>query len=99
MMCRTTTPDYFPKTRNRGRNLRSEERPDTRRTMNGCRCRRPLFQPERILISIAACRLVHWQISSFSTEDNTGTISLVAVSYTHLRAHETPEHLVCRLLL
>src|SRR5678815_1721348 len=22
----------------------------------------------------------------------------VAVSYTHLRAHETPEHLVCRLL-
>src|SRR5678815_4829175 len=24
---------------------------------------------------------------------------LVAVSYTHLRAHETPEHLVCRLLL
>ena len=25
--------------------------------------------------------------------------SLGAVSYTHLRAHETPEHLVCRLLL
>src|SRR5678816_1237904 len=25
--------------------------------------------------------------------------SAVAVSYTHLRAHETPEHLVCRLLL
>src|SRR5678815_641371 len=25
--------------------------------------------------------------------------ALVAVSYTHLRAHETPEHLVCRLLL
>eukprot|EP00658_Telonema_sp_P-2_P019068 TRINITY_DN17481_c0_g1_i1.p1 TRINITY_DN17481_c0_g1~~TRINITY_DN17481_c0_g1_i1.p1 ORF type:complete len:139 (+),score=21.15 TRINITY_DN17481_c0_g1_i1:194-610(+) len=24
---------------------------------------------------------------------------LQAVSYTHLRAHETPEHLVCRLLL
>src|SRR5678816_1971498 len=23
----------------------------------------------------------------------------MAVSYTHLRAHETPEHLVCRLLL
>src|SRR5678815_907736 len=23
---------------------------------------------------------------------------IVAVSYTHLRAHETPEHLVCRLL-
>ena len=27
------------------------------------------------------------------------TQGLVAVSYTHLRAHETPEHLVCRLLL
>eukprot|EP00658_Telonema_sp_P-2_P074595 TRINITY_DN63867_c0_g1_i1.p3 TRINITY_DN63867_c0_g1~~TRINITY_DN63867_c0_g1_i1.p3 ORF type:complete len:107 (+),score=28.89 TRINITY_DN63867_c0_g1_i1:227-547(+) len=26
-------------------------------------------------------------------------IDAVAVSYTHLRAHETPEHLVCRLLL
>src|SRR5674536_103304 len=26
-------------------------------------------------------------------------IPSVAVSYTHLRAHETPEHLVCRLLL
>eukprot|EP00658_Telonema_sp_P-2_P078184 TRINITY_DN7263_c0_g1_i1.p1 TRINITY_DN7263_c0_g1~~TRINITY_DN7263_c0_g1_i1.p1 ORF type:complete len:115 (-),score=14.03 TRINITY_DN7263_c0_g1_i1:18-362(-) len=25
--------------------------------------------------------------------------SCVPVSYTHLRAHETPEHLVCRLLL
>src|SRR5674536_373477 len=25
--------------------------------------------------------------------------SVIAVSYTHLRAHETPEHLVCRLLL
>ena len=23
----------------------------------------------------------------------------ILVSYTHLRAHETPEHLVCRLLL
>src|SRR5678815_577372 len=26
-------------------------------------------------------------------------IGMSAVSYTHLRAHETPEHLVCRLLL
>ena len=25
--------------------------------------------------------------------------ALESVSYTHLRAHETPEHLVCRLLL
>ena len=28
-----------------------------------------------------------------------GTIGMGPVSYTHLRAHETPEHLVCRLLL
>src|SRR5678816_4437722 len=26
-------------------------------------------------------------------------LSTIPVSYTHLRAHETPEHLVCRLLL
>eukprot|EP00658_Telonema_sp_P-2_P033180 TRINITY_DN2440_c0_g1_i8.p2 TRINITY_DN2440_c0_g1~~TRINITY_DN2440_c0_g1_i8.p2 ORF type:complete len:126 (-),score=15.79 TRINITY_DN2440_c0_g1_i8:69-446(-) len=26
-------------------------------------------------------------------------VSFTPVSYTHLRAHETPEHLVCRLLL
>src|SRR5674536_369448 len=25
--------------------------------------------------------------------------TVIPVSYTHLRAHETPEHLVCRLLL
>src|SRR5678816_1799141 len=27
------------------------------------------------------------------------TDRMMPVSYTHLRAHETPEHLVCRLLL
>src|SRR5678815_5904019 len=32
-------------------------------------------------------RLVQWNNCSYP------------VSYTHLRAHETPEHLVCRLLL
>src|SRR5678815_3711537 len=26
-------------------------------------------------------------------------VKRIPVSYTHLRAHETPEHLVCRLLL
>src|SRR5678815_5934684 len=26
-------------------------------------------------------------------------VAIEPVSYTHLRAHETPEHLVCRLLL
>src|SRR5678815_3077111 len=33
-----------------------------------------------------------------STQDTQMPVSK-AVSYTHLRAHETPEHLVCRLLL
>eukprot|EP00658_Telonema_sp_P-2_P062525 TRINITY_DN51198_c0_g1_i1.p1 TRINITY_DN51198_c0_g1~~TRINITY_DN51198_c0_g1_i1.p1 ORF type:complete len:118 (+),score=40.69 TRINITY_DN51198_c0_g1_i1:170-523(+) len=28
-----------------------------------------------------------------------GGYDIITVSYTHLRAHETPEHLVCRLLL
>eukprot|EP00658_Telonema_sp_P-2_P076600 TRINITY_DN6738_c0_g1_i4.p1 TRINITY_DN6738_c0_g1~~TRINITY_DN6738_c0_g1_i4.p1 ORF type:complete len:167 (-),score=43.39 TRINITY_DN6738_c0_g1_i4:100-600(-) len=28
-----------------------------------------------------------------------GVLTVLPVSYTHLRAHETPEHLVCRLLL
>src|SRR5678815_2603764 len=28
-----------------------------------------------------------------------GPVNVAPVSYTHLRAHETPEHLVCRLLL
>ena len=36
----------------------------------------------------------------FEDEDETHEPAVaVAVSYTHLRAHETPEHLVCRLLL
>src|SRR5678815_6049786 len=29
----------------------------------------------------------------------TSSLAFIPVSYTHLRAHETPEHLVCRLLL
>ena len=37
------------------------------------------------------------------SNDNIQLIDLIErvepVSYTHLRAHETPEHLVCRLLL
>eukprot|EP00658_Telonema_sp_P-2_P067865 TRINITY_DN56805_c0_g1_i4.p1 TRINITY_DN56805_c0_g1~~TRINITY_DN56805_c0_g1_i4.p1 ORF type:complete len:105 (-),score=15.42 TRINITY_DN56805_c0_g1_i4:68-382(-) len=35
-------------------------------------------------------------VSKFFLESAAG---LASVSYTHLRAHETPEHLVCRLLL
>src|SRR5678815_1746588 len=36
----------------------------------------------------------------FKDRQNAGVIgTALSVSYTHLRAHETPEHLVCRLLL
>ena len=42
-----------------------------------------------------ACRLVQeGKVTYAVLICGTGT-----VSYTHLRAHETPEHLVCRLLL
>eukprot|EP00658_Telonema_sp_P-2_P029485 TRINITY_DN22426_c0_g1_i1.p1 TRINITY_DN22426_c0_g1~~TRINITY_DN22426_c0_g1_i1.p1 ORF type:complete len:164 (-),score=28.69 TRINITY_DN22426_c0_g1_i1:112-603(-) len=34
-----------------------------------------------------------------SVNTDTDADTSTAVSYTHLRAHETPEHLVCRLLL
>src|SRR5678815_822676 len=35
---------------------------------------------------------------SASSRPGRNTAGLSPVSYTHLRAHETPEHLVCRLL-
>src|SRR5678815_6190200 len=38
-------------------------------------------------------------IALLDGETGNGKVGAVAVSYTHLRAHETPEHLVCRLLL
>eukprot|EP00658_Telonema_sp_P-2_P065260 TRINITY_DN54549_c0_g1_i1.p1 TRINITY_DN54549_c0_g1~~TRINITY_DN54549_c0_g1_i1.p1 ORF type:complete len:118 (+),score=6.27 TRINITY_DN54549_c0_g1_i1:355-708(+) len=34
-----------------------------------------------------------------SLSGDRSTVRIQPVSYTHLRAHETPEHLVCRLLL
>ena len=46
-----------------------------------------------LLISLLFCA------SCADKHDHKGQTPLVAVSYTHLRAHETPEHLVCRLLL
>src|SRR5678815_2917482 len=42
------------------------------------------------------------QWDSLSNTDHSSSVfinCILAVSYTHLRAHETPEHLVCRLLL
>eukprot|EP00658_Telonema_sp_P-2_P028690 TRINITY_DN21938_c0_g1_i4.p1 TRINITY_DN21938_c0_g1~~TRINITY_DN21938_c0_g1_i4.p1 ORF type:complete len:169 (+),score=15.11 TRINITY_DN21938_c0_g1_i4:48-554(+) len=52
-------------------------------------------------------RVATWNSArtAYSSEENFLEIvkvirdTSIAVSYTHLRAHETPEHLVCRLLL
>src|SRR5678815_1164945 len=42
----------------------------------------------------------HWEQMARRNAELTGLkASRYPVSYTHLRAHETPEHLVCRLLL
>src|SRR5678816_1391334 len=49
----------------------------------------------------ASDRVVRWRstLRSVGTQSRRATLqSVVPVSYTHLRAHETPEHLVCRLL-
>src|SRR5678815_5881884 len=39
------------------------------------------------------------ELQKQATEDELLELVNHPVSYTHLRAHETPEHLVCRLLL
>src|SRR5680860_615794 len=39
------------------------------------------------------------QVSARATDLTTGRVLFSAVSYTHLRAHETDSYLVCRLLL
>src|SRR5678815_3719135 len=41
---------------------------------------------------------LHPSLSSLKPIYDAGHLAMVPVSYTHLRAHETPEHLVCRLL-
>src|SRR5678815_2963225 len=46
---------------------------------------------------MAECHWLRW--TGIPCPGCGGTRCLAAVSYTHLRAHETPEHLVCRLLL
>ena len=43
--------------------------------------------------------VINMTSAKFNTVDKVEVLTLQAVSYTHLRAHETPEHLVCRLLL
>src|SRR5678815_5828085 len=47
-----------------------------------------------ILYRFSKCSF-HTPLTSISSVTKTPS----PVSYTHLRAHETPEHLVCRLLL
>src|SRR5678815_1070571 len=51
-----------------------------------------LLQPQDVMSR-------HRGAKRFRRYELLGIISLLSVSYTHLRAHETPEHLVCRLLL
>eukprot|EP00658_Telonema_sp_P-2_P019449 TRINITY_DN17683_c0_g1_i2.p1 TRINITY_DN17683_c0_g1~~TRINITY_DN17683_c0_g1_i2.p1 ORF type:complete len:289 (+),score=68.45 TRINITY_DN17683_c0_g1_i2:30-896(+) len=56
-------------------------------------------------IRLEGLAFAHGHFSSYEPEIFPGLIyrmqnpKIVPVSYTHLRAHETPEHLVCRLLL
>src|SRR5678816_4755821 len=59
---------------------------------------------ETVNRALAADRLVVLLLQDNDEDDpgpadlrKVGTVG--TVSYTHLRAHETPEHLVCRLLL
>eukprot|EP00658_Telonema_sp_P-2_P078001 TRINITY_DN7208_c0_g1_i1.p1 TRINITY_DN7208_c0_g1~~TRINITY_DN7208_c0_g1_i1.p1 ORF type:complete len:160 (+),score=42.95 TRINITY_DN7208_c0_g1_i1:54-533(+) len=54
--------------------------------------------PEEAAILIAATAIVYTSFLQTSSAAIMRDFSR-AVSYTHLRAHETPEHLVCRLLL
>src|SRR5678815_2728774 len=48
---------------------------------------------------ICQCAFTTLHTEVFDIEVVTADKTDHAVSYTHLRAHETPEHLVCRLLL
>src|SRR5678815_1707659 len=43
--------------------------------------------------------IFYWLLGSTTPSLANTFAYIVPVSYTHLRAHETPEHLVCRLLL
>src|SRR5674536_155348 len=55
-----------------------------------------------IILTVAAYWRGHENDPGLTTEIAlilTALLGGLSVSYTHLRAHETPEHLVCRLLL
>ena len=51
-----------------------------------------------VTVQLAALALAPAVFGAAAEPELSQTV-FVAVSYTHLRAHETPEHLVCRLLL
>ena len=56
------------------------------------------FSPREVVARVKAI-LRRSQIANEVVKDDVDDEDIVTVSYTHLRAHETPEHLVCRLLL
>src|SRR5678815_6046239 len=60
---------------------------------------RPLYPGEQWVRLFNGKDLTNWvEVGKEKWTVEDGTIH-GPVSYTHLRAHETPEHLVCRLLL
>ncbi|CZR86863.1 hypothetical protein CDFC105_30472 [Clostridioides difficile] len=54
---------------------------------------------ENIVYSFQASIKVQGEVEVVDNEQKEKITWSDTVSYTHLRAHETPEHLVCRLLL
>src|SRR5678816_4798240 len=54
-------------------------------------CERHCAHPE----CLHHCTMIRLTVPVFDSSNNGWS---TPVSYTHLRAHETPEHLVCRLL-
>src|SRR5678816_981810 len=91
--------------------LPAEAQITPRRAMVSDRCAILLYAP-RTLNENTGCRssrlnstalprrrLSRGASSSGDSIATSYTRALRTVSYTHLRAHETPEHLVCRLLL
>src|SRR5678815_4804358 len=63
-----------------------------------------LLAPPTVIVGIFGMNFdvipfAHTHVGFYLTVFMTLIIPAITVSYTHLRAHETPEHLVCRLLL
>eukprot|EP00658_Telonema_sp_P-2_P069510 TRINITY_DN58801_c0_g1_i1.p1 TRINITY_DN58801_c0_g1~~TRINITY_DN58801_c0_g1_i1.p1 ORF type:complete len:140 (-),score=29.09 TRINITY_DN58801_c0_g1_i1:38-457(-) len=54
---------------------------------------------EPIYCILSTPKLIYTRLLPLLTTSLADAPLVYAVSYTHLRAHETPEHLVCRLLL